>query len=107
MWRDYLAAKIARNHRIVIILSGMLGAFLTVIVMCHTLSQDIEDNEFYRRKEGVVVITDPTGMRWEIEGLDEWLNPVIEQGKRMNKIEAMENHAQFPYLSDSPEDYVR
>ena len=54
--------------------------------------------------EADIVIKGPLGEH-KVYGAKDWLSPIIEQGQRMNKIEAVENHAQFPHLSPNPEDY--
>lgn len=107
MWkRDYAAAKIARRWKTIIPLFGISCAALTVCGMCWIGTIPPQRMQDKPKKHGVVIVTGPGGFKWEIEGLGNLIAPIIEQGKTMNKIEAMENHAQFPWMSDNPKDYT-
>ena len=98
--------KTMRNLSSIVVVSV---AFVAGFVLHAAFSFELapEAPEMFRRKEGQVVISVPGLGRVTVDGAQDLLEPVVEQGRRMNKIEALENHNQFEHLSPNPEDYVR
>ena len=101
VWRDYAAAKFARHYKKAIGAAGAIGAIVLTILLCHQAGRWVGDAECLAPD---FIIEGPLGT-YKVYGAKDWLEPVIEQGRRMNKIEAKENHSLDPTLSPDPEDY--
>lgn len=100
----YFASIIARNYRLFIILCVFVIAGAFTCAICQDASRPHTPNS---------IGENPTmSVNYRLDGFDVYggeklLYPLTEQLQRMNKIEAMENHAQWPEMSDNPEDYLR
>ena len=107
MTLDVFASRwFAIHHRGIIKAIGSLVTVIGTFAICSTLSREREAQEDYRRRPGTITIETWAG-RIEIDGAQELIAPIIEQGQMMNKIEATENNKQWPEMSPNPEDYLR
>jgi len=102
MWRDYAAAKLANNYRLLLVAAVLAGAVGATCCLC-TRALPAE-REIVRGRKPDLIVSGPFG-EYKIYGAHDWLAPVIEQGRRMNQIEAKENHSVDPTLSPYPEEY--
>ena len=102
---DYAASIVARNHRKLIVFTGFALAIGATCELCRENGKHTQTFETAGSQPDIT-IDGPLGT-YKIYGAKEWLEPVVRQGRMMNKIEALENHNQFPHLSGNPEDYLK
>lgn len=88
-----------------IIITGALLAVLATCELCRNALPPQAPMQFGRPRPDIT-IQSPFG-EYKIYGAQDWIEPLIEQGRMMNKIEALENHNQFEHLSPNPEDYIK
>lgn len=89
-----------------IIIGGLATSVLFICVLCSNAGNAEGLGLSANKSRPDLIISGPFG-EYKIYGADRLLAPVIEQGRMMNKIEAMENHNQFEHLSPNPEDYIK
>ena len=105
-WDAKMIRKTMRNLSSIVVVSvAFVAGFILHAAFTFEIAPEVP--EMFRRKAGQIVVNVPGLGRVTVDGAGELLEPVVEQGRRMNKIEAMENHNQFEHLSPNPEDYVR
>jgi len=94
LWQYRLQLWIARRA---VALAVVMAAAIAAVMAVEMASRTYMDADAAQTiAEGGIVITDPMGMQWHIQGAEKLVAPVAEQLDRMNRIENEENRQRWP-----------